>query len=82
MSITVDFAFNATGNLAAVHASVNSAIGVTLQPYEGDSDDLFGRLFGLELSLSTANHLKTIASSTSLAIATCCRRGRLPRSAL
>src|SRR5689334_9949039 len=43
MSITVDFAFNAPGTLATVQRTVNSAIGVTLGPYEGDADDLFCR---------------------------------------
>jgi hypothetical protein len=58
MSITVDFAFNASGPLAAVQRTANSAIGVTLQPYEGDTDDLFCRFLGLELSLHTTAGLE------------------------
>src|SRR4051812_28627767 len=57
MSVTVQFAFNAPGSLAALQATVGGAIGVPLRPYEGDAEDLFCKFLGLELSL-WANHLE------------------------
>jgi hypothetical protein len=58
VSITVDFAFNAAGTLATVLGTLNAAIGVTFQPYQGNPDDLLARFLGLEVSLRTASDLE------------------------
>lgn len=51
MSVTVEFAFNAEGDLQQIREMVNDAVGVRLQPYDNDENDLFCRFLGLELSL-------------------------------
>jgi hypothetical protein len=52
MSITVDYVFNYSGNLAELAALIKESTGCMLSPYEGDSNDLFTRFLGMELSLS------------------------------
>lgn len=53
MSITIDYFFNFEGNLEDLTAKVNSCLGSNLQPYDGNSNDLFDRFLSMELSLST-----------------------------
>jgi len=51
MSVTVDFAFNASKALPELATDVNGALGCSLGPYRGSSDDLYCRFLGLEFSL-------------------------------
>src|SRR5262245_55192923 len=53
MSISVDYFFNHDDDLAAIAGKINSWIGCSLVPYEGDRKELFSRFLGMELSLST-----------------------------
>ncbi len=56
MSHTVEFAFNAPGSLVEVGRVVSSTLGVDLQPYEGNAEDLYSRYLQLELSLHTCEY--------------------------
>jgi|SRR5262245_16468248 len=53
MSITVDYFFNYPGDLASITELVNKSVGCSLSPYKGDSQDMFSRFLGMELSLSS-----------------------------
>ena len=52
MSITIDYFFNHSDSLFELAKNVNLQLGCSLAPYEGDSEDLFCRFFGMEFSLS------------------------------
>lgn len=51
MSVTIDFVFNSLDDLIETGGRINSTLGVVLQPYAGDRNDLFAHFLGLELSL-------------------------------
>jgi hypothetical protein len=51
MSITVDYFFNFDGSLAVVAEQINSSIGSSLLPYQGDPKDFFCRFLGMDLDL-------------------------------
>ena len=53
MSITVDYFFNYPEGLAAIAELMNKSLGCSLSPYKGDSQDMFSRFLGMELSLSS-----------------------------
>ena len=53
MSITVDFAFNAAGNLSDIAKRASSAVGVRLRACADDPAERFGRLLGIEVTLRT-----------------------------
>src|SRR5215475_335497 len=55
MSITVDYFFNYPEGLAAIAELMNKSLGCSLSPYKGDSQDMFSRFLGMELSLSSHN---------------------------
>jgi hypothetical protein len=52
MSICVDYFFNHPSELAALAQDINGCVGCSLEPYEGNPEDLFCRFFAMELSLS------------------------------
>jgi hypothetical protein len=51
MSITVGYFFNWPGTLSELEAQFRRWVGSDLQPYEGDPEDLYCRLLGMEFSL-------------------------------
>jgi hypothetical protein len=53
MSITVDYFFNYPGDLASITELMNKSMGCSLSPYKDNSQDMFSRFLGMELSLST-----------------------------
>ena len=55
MSISVDYFFNHSHDLPALAGEINRWVGISLSPYEGNPEDLFGRFLGMELSLSKHN---------------------------
>jgi hypothetical protein len=52
MSITVDYFFNHPDSLLSLAGQLNTWVGCSLSPYEGDPEDFFSRFLGMELSLS------------------------------
>ena len=55
MSITVEYLFNAELDLDSLVAQLNKKLGFSFLPYECNSNNLFCRFLGMELSLIT-NH--------------------------
>jgi hypothetical protein len=53
MSITVGYFFNYPGGLAAIAELMNKSMGCYLSPYRSDSQHMFSRFLGMELSLSS-----------------------------
>jgi hypothetical protein len=51
MSITVEYFFNSTLKLQELAVTLRTWMGCSLEPYEGNPDDLYCRLLGMELSL-------------------------------
>src|SRR5262245_17773776 len=47
--------FNYPEDLAAITELMNKSMGCSLAPYKGDSQDMFSRFLGMELSLSSHN---------------------------
>lgn len=52
MSICVDYFFNHPSELSSLADRINGWIGCSLSPYEENSEDLFTRFLGMELTLS------------------------------
>ena len=53
MSIEIDYFFNFPKSLDELAADLRLWVGCELRPYEGDPDDLYCRLLGMEFSLGT-----------------------------
>ena len=53
MSITVDYFFNYPEGLTAITELMNKSMGCSLSLYKGDSQYMFSRFLGMELSLSS-----------------------------
>ncbi|MFL6227678.1 MAG: hypothetical protein ACJ741_02735, partial [Pyrinomonadaceae bacterium] len=52
MSVTVDYFFNSEKRLDELAREINSVLGCSLTPYQGDEEDYFGRFLAMEFSLS------------------------------
>ena len=54
MSVSIEYFFNSPKDLADLAQDVNACLGCNLAPYEGRTDNLFGRFLSMEFSLHPA----------------------------
>jgi len=52
MSITIDYFFNSEVPLSVLTSQINHVLGCSLSSYDGNPEDLFCRVLGMELSLN------------------------------